>query len=536
VVVSGLKLAYDSEVPGALTNRHLITNLSDGVDPKITAEKIPMVAPGSKHSIRIGSTVSGGGGTFDRIKTSFVVTPSNTLFQYQFALVLQNDNRHADYQKSGFSIDITDNDGQPLSCNFFGVQLQNGGTSQGFKLQGDLEYKNWTTGAIDLRNYIGKIINAEVTAHGCTGREHFGYAYFDAQCLKTEVKIASFCPDEDGFMTIIAPEGFDSYLWNNGATTARIKVKANVGDRYTVKVSPLEKLDASCSFQLDYKIPYTATDTTITATICEGESFKVANKTYKNSGVYVNKITRGNVCDSTIKLNLTVIPIAKHQQSFTICEGKSITVGDSIYTKTGIYVNHIIRASGCDSVITTYLTVEDFQLVMPLALSITEGENVNLALNLQPVGVYTIQWNPPTGLSCATCATTTANPSASTQYVVTVKNASQACTQTEKVKITVLPCNIYVPDIFSPNGDQQNDIFFVYGNSCVRQIKEMVVYDRWGEIIFQKSNFQASDPQQGWDGRYLGNIAVENVYAYKIWVEFNSGKISKYMGSVTLLR
>ncbi len=223
VDTTGKKLIYKNETPGTVASRHLITNLSDGFDPKITNDKIPMVAPGSKHSIRLGTNFSRGGGTFDRIKTSFVVTPDNTLFQYQFAVVLQNDNTHLDYQKSGFSIEITDSNNQALSCNFFGVQLQRGGTSQGFKTQGDIEYKNWTTGAIDLRNYIGKTINIEVTAHGCTGREHYGYAYFDAQCLKTEIKIASLCPDEDGYMTVIAPEGFGSYLWNNGANTSRIR-------------------------------------------------------------------------------------------------------------------------------------------------------------------------------------------------------------------------------------------------------------------------------------------------------------------------
>lgn len=137
-VDANLKVAYQNETPGTIGARHLITSLSDGFDKKITNEQIPMVAPGSKHSIRLGTDFSRGGGTFDRIKTSFIVTPDNTLFQYQFAVILQNDNRHFDYQKPGFSIEITDSNGQQLSCNFFGIQLQNGGTTQGFKTQGDL--------------------------------------------------------------------------------------------------------------------------------------------------------------------------------------------------------------------------------------------------------------------------------------------------------------------------------------------------------------------------------------------------------------
>lgn len=289
VRISNAKLAYQNETTGSINARHYITSISDGFDPKITNEKIPMVAPGSMHSIRIGTNYSMGGGSFDRIKTSFLVTPENTLFQYQFALVLQNDNRHVDAQKSGFDINITDSNGEPLSCNSFGVQLQNAGTSEGFKTQGDIEYKNWTTGAIDLRNYIGRIIKIEVTAHGCTGREHFGYAYFDAQCVKSEVKVNTLCPDAQGYMTLNAPDGFGSYLWSNGEKTANARVKANLGEVYTVKISPLDKLDESCQLQLDYKIKYYQADTSISRTICEGEEVKVDGESFKTTGIHVKK-------------------------------------------------------------------------------------------------------------------------------------------------------------------------------------------------------------------------------------------------------
>ena len=189
------RVNYLNEVMLTVENGHLVTNVTDGNDPKITTEKIPMVAPGSKHSIRIGNTMHGG--TFDRIKTSFLVTPDNTLFQYQFAVVLQNDNTHSDFQKPGFNIQIEDSDGQELACNKFDIQLQRGATAEGFKVQGDLEYKNWTTGAIDLRNYIGRIINIEVTAHGCTERRHFGYAYFVANASKLRaVKVNDVEPNQ----------------------------------------------------------------------------------------------------------------------------------------------------------------------------------------------------------------------------------------------------------------------------------------------------------------------------------------------------
>ncbi|MFN8346590.1 MAG: gliding motility-associated C-terminal domain-containing protein [Spirosomataceae bacterium] len=529
------RVNYLNEVMLTVENGHYVTSLSDGNDPKIVDEKIPMVAPGSKHSIRIGNTTRGG--TFDRIKTSFMVTPENTLFQYQFAAVLQNDNTHNDYQKPGLTIQIEDSDGQPLTCNTFAIQLQRGATVEGFKTQGDLEYKNWTTGAIDLRNYIGKVIKIEVTAHGCTERRHFGYAYFDAQCIKSEIKVTAFCPDPQGYMTLKAPEGFETYTWDNNEKTSSVRVQANLGDVYSVKIAPLDKLDESCLLQLDYKIKYYNADTLINAVLCEGESFTVDNKVYTQSGTYVNTIRRRDVCDSTIRLNLKIIPIAHHTQSFVICQGKKVTVGDSVYSKTGTYINHIILRSGCDSIVTTHLLVEDLQFeVTGAPQTIVEGDSVQLAVAVQPAGNNSFQWSPPNGLSCSTCSVTWAHPSKTTEYTVFIKNASQACQKSDTITLSVLPCNIYIPDIFSPNNDQQNDVFFVYGNSCAKQIKEMTVYDRWGEVIYHKENIPFSDPQHGWDGRYLGNMAGTGVYTYKISVEFRNGKSNRYSGAITLLR
>lgn len=536
VAISAAKLAYQNETTGSINARHYVTSLSDGFDPKITNEKIPMVAPGSTHSIRIGTNYSMGGGSFDRIKTNFLVTPENTLFQYQFALVLQNDNRHVDAQKSGFDINITDSDGQPLSCNTFGVQLKNGATSTGFKSQGDIEYKNWTTGAIDLRNYVGRIIKIEVTAHGCTGREHFGYAYFDAQCIKSEVKVNTLCPDAQGYMALNAPEGFGSYLWSDGSTTANARVKANLGEVYTVKISPLDKLDETCQLQLDYKIKYFQSDTAFSRTICEGEEVLVDGESFKTTGIHVKRILRTNVCDSTVRLNLTVVPAANHSQTVAICLGQSLKVGDSVYTKPGTYITPVARPSGCDSMVTTRLIVEEMEFQVVGNLSITQGDSTRLEVQVEPAGAFSVQWSPPLGLACADCPATWVHPLRSTQYTVSVRNASRACQQSEKVNVFVLPCNIYIPEVFSPNNDQQNDVFFVYGNSCVKQIKEMVVYNRWGEVVFRNENFAFADPKQGWDGRYLQEIAEGGVYAYKIAVEFTNGETNRYSGSVVLVR
>ena len=535
----GTKAIYGTEVSGA---NYQITSISDGNDAKITKENIPMVASGSKYAIRLGNTTQGG--SYDRLRTSFIVTEDNSLFQYKFAVLLQNDDKgHADYQKPGFNIQITDDAGNPLSCSTFDVQLSSSGTAANFSTQsytdGTIEYRNWTIGAINLRNYIGQKINIVVTAHGCTKQKHFGYAYFDAQCLKSEITPTAACPDEDGFMILKAPEGFAKYTWSNGETGSSIKVKATLGDRYTVTILPIASLDASCELQLQYQIKYQHPYHTVNATICEGESYIVGTNTYNATGQYITNISRFGVCDSTVTLNLTVKPLTRYAQNIRICAGSSFKVGSETYTSSGTYTTTIPRAGKCDSIVTTTLKVLDFELsLQDQEFSIISGESITFKAIVTPTGSYTYSWKPETDLACATCAETIAKPLQSRQYTIYVNSTEGTeCQQSKVINVAVRNCGIVlIPDAFSPNSDNNNDIFMVYGSGCIKQIKLLKIFDRWGELLFLKENFQPSDAAYGWDGTYKGLPADAGTYVYQVEVELNNLTTYQTSGSVLLIR
>lgn len=533
VANQGQLVVFQNETAGTFENGHRVTSLSDGNDPKITAEAIPMVAPGSTHSIRIGNVTRGS--RFDRIKGSFVVTADNTLFQYKLAVVLQNANHEA-YEKPGFTIRITDNDEQELPCSFYDVQVSAAGTVDGFKTQGDIQYRNWTVGAIDLRNYVGKRITVEVTAHGCTHNGHFGYAYFDAQCLRSEVNQASACPDAEGYIVLNAPDGFEKYTWNTGQTTRSVRVKAAVGQTYWVKIAPFSSLNASCEFQLDHQIRFRPVETTLVKTICEGDGFTVGNVTYRSSGQFTQTITRNTLCDSTVNLTLTVKPIGRSTQQVTICEGGSLVVGDSTYRRAGTYVNHFTGSSGCDSLVTTNLAVNQLNTSISADVLITQGDSTLLEVAATPSALYTYRWDSTDRLSCPTCAQTWANPSETTRYVVQVADKSGVCRQEKAVTVTVIPCGLYLPAAFSPNADQLNDFWVIKGNTCVKQIRKMTIYNRWGEVIYHQENVALSDHTRCWDGQYQGQQVLNGVYPYTVQAELTNGDLTNYQGVVQLVR
>ena len=96
--------------------------------------------------------------------------------------------------------------------------------------------------------------------------------------------------------------------------------------------------------------------------------------------------------------------------------------------------------------------------------------------------------------------------------------------------------DVYIPNAFSPNDDGNNDYFTLYATDAIKSVKSMKIFDRYGEFIFSKQNFQANIDAQGWDGTFRGQTAANDVYAYLIEVEYADGKTERFVGDVTLVK
>ncbi len=142
-------------------------------------------------------------------------------------------------------------------------------------------------------------------------------------------------------------------------------------------------------------------------------------------------------------------------------------------------------------------------------------------------GTYT--WSPPTWLSCVICVDPIATPDETVTYTVTILD-SNGCSATDEVTVIVDFDNIiWVPNIFSPNGDGNNDILFVRG-AGVAQLK-FFVYDRWGEKVFE-----TQDLNIGWDGSFRGKKMNNAVFVYYLEATFIDGSEVTQKGDVTLIR
>ncbi|MBO9730116.1 MAG: gliding motility-associated C-terminal domain-containing protein [Chitinophaga sp.] len=172
----------------------------------------------------------------------------------------------------------------------------------------------------------------------------------------------------------------------------------------------------------------------------------------------------------------------------------------------------------------------------PSLIELPRPAAVNLHALVEGGPATSYAWTPATGLSCTACAWPVANTASSMRYTVTAGN-QYYCTDTASVYIkTSVAAGITMPNAFTPNGDGQNDWFYVIGGWDIKQIRDFSIYNRVGNKIFEMHNTPANDRSYGWDGNIKGQPAPIGTYVYMATVEYLDGTTQLVKGVVTLIR
>ena len=195
-----------------------------------------------------------------------------------------------------------------------------------------------------------------------------------------------------------------------------------------------------------------------------------------------------------------------------------------------------VNSSGCSDTALRNILVNPLPTVtMPGTLNKQAGFPITIPA-VYTSNVMNWSWTPDVTLSCNDCPQPIATPKFNTRYTVSFTD-SNGCKNSGQIQIIVFceNANVFVPNTFSPNGDGSNDVFYVRGKGLER-VKTLRVFNRWGEVVFEKNNFAVNDASVGWDGRYKGNQAVPDVYVYQVEVFCENSDIIKFEGNVALIR
>lgn len=268
---------------GFSSTRHVITDASM-IDPFIPT--LSTVAPGGNHSMRIEDYASGrdiglgNQGNASTVRQTFRVGPTNNLFTYQYAAVLEDPDDHQDAERPYFKVRMYDEAGNEIDCATYTViakpPLQNFSYSRvrnpnrnGNDAMMDLYYRNWTTVSIPLTAFMGQNVTVVFMASDCSRGGHLAYAYVDAKCAEIKPpQDTTICGDTP--KNLSAPDGFAAYSWTGPGIIGlrnRQTISFNRPGNYVVTLTPFS--DDPCPITMTYTVTQVCPTPPIKDTLCE---------------------------------------------------------------------------------------------------------------------------------------------------------------------------------------------------------------------------------------------------------------------------
>jgi gliding motility-associated-like protein len=187
--------------------------------------------------------------------------------------------------------------------------------------------------------------------------------------------------------------------------------------------------------------------------------------------------------------------------------------------------------------------VQEVGIVAPTALTLDLGPDVTIQLGASitlsaepshPVSSW--RWVAAPLLGGQAPLVATVSPLES-QYVVLTAVDGAGCTAADTLRITVEKRRrLFLPDVFSPNGDGNNDTFTVFADQEVVIVNHLRIYNRWGGMVFERTDFAPNNPTLGWDGLLAGQPLNTAVFVYSFAVTYRDGRTEWLTGEVVLMR
>ncbi len=208
--------------------------------------------------------------------------------------------------------------------------------------------------------------------------------------------------------------------------------------------------------------------------------------------------------------------------------------------KPGDYQLTIIDSAGCiyDTLVTVAAT-NPFTVNAGPDQEIYFGESVTLngTTDLPLDQIINQQWDSLGYIFCMDCTNFNVSPHTTSSYRFQVISSTGCVLEDEVIIYVIEKGKYFIANVFSPNGDNINDEVRLYTSPGIVKVLKWIIFDRWGNAVFGKTNFDPADPSVVWNGYTPDGVKLNPaVFPYILEVELLNGKTEIYNGSITLLR
>lgn len=371
-----------------------------------------------------------------------------------------------------------------------------------------------------------------------------------------------------GINVTLSGSGAQTYLWDNGGTnnvpftpttTAMYTCTGTDAngcqntDQVLVTVNPIPLVNAGadqavCQGTSVALVASGAQTYSWNNSVSNGVSFVPGStQTYTVTGTSLNG------CQATDQVVVTVNPLPNVNAGAdqTVCAGTSVTLSgsgaqtynwnngvlDGVSFTPGLTQTYSVvgtDANGCQNADQVTVVVVSYP-VADLSSDLTSGHpTLTVNFDNNSTGADSYNWNFGNGLEYNAQNNSGQQVSYSNpgEYLVVLTAINGSCTDADTVLISVLPYEdpvLLIPNIFTPNGDHNNDRFFISAD-YVTSVKVKIV-NRWGDRMHEYD-----DVQGFWDGTVNGNPASDGVYFFQYEIEGINGTVLKGQGNVQLIR
>ncbi len=295
---------------------------------------------------------------------------------------------------------------------------------------------------------------------------------------------------------------------------------------------------ASCDTLLTVQATTIApVEVTLVLEACAGDSVLLQGEYLPAGAVKTFVYTAATGCDSLVHVEIVKLDTSLTTINLANCDGQTVVWNGQELLPGNTYLFPFSAQNGCDSTVAVQVSALPGPVVVLAADTILQlGQSIEITAAVSGIAPFVYTWQPPDFLSCNTCANPTATPLANTWFSVTITDAA-GCIAGDSMLVLIDPvCGLYVPNVFRPDDDGYNDNFYPFAGDCVREVLYLRVYDRWGELVFERKNFPPNTENMGWDGKFRGDPATPGVYVWIAEFVYLDGRKSMRNGDVTIVK